>query len=99
MPKLFALRCPTCGANLQIAGDKNQFSCEHRGAVYHTGNAGARLGGFCGAPLRHSGTITVSNGSLEHKNRRISTHGLIVNHLFVGRFGKGCVSFQLRGRK
>ncbi len=34
MPKLFALRCPTCGANLQIAGDKNQFSCEHCGTAY-----------------------------------------------------------------
>jgi len=34
MSKLFALRCPTCGANLQIAGDKNQFRCEHCGTAY-----------------------------------------------------------------
>lgn len=34
MAQLFALRCPTCNANLQVAGDRNQFACEHCGTSY-----------------------------------------------------------------
>ena len=29
MSNLFSLQCPTCGAGLQIAGEKNTFLCEH----------------------------------------------------------------------
>ena len=34
MSKLIALQCPTCGARLQIAGDKNQFTCSHCDNAY-----------------------------------------------------------------
>lgn len=29
-----ALQCPTCGAGLQVAGEKNQFTCDHCGNRY-----------------------------------------------------------------
>src|SRR5262245_47826200 len=28
------LQCPTCGAGLQVAGEKNQFACDHCGNRY-----------------------------------------------------------------
>lgn len=28
------LQCPTCGAGLQVAGEKNQFACDHCGNKY-----------------------------------------------------------------
>lgn len=31
---LIPLRCPTCGANLQVAGQANQFTCEHCETAY-----------------------------------------------------------------
>ena len=29
MSKFFTLQCPTCGAGLQVAGEKNEFVCQH----------------------------------------------------------------------
>ncbi|HET9223407.1 MAG TPA: hypothetical protein VFO07_12930 [Roseiflexaceae bacterium] len=29
-----SLQCPTCGASLQVAGEKNQFACHHCGNKY-----------------------------------------------------------------
>ncbi len=34
MSHLVALKCPTCGAKLNIAGDSKQFSCDHCGNAY-----------------------------------------------------------------
>jgi hypothetical protein len=34
MSKWIALRCPTCGANLNVAGDLNRFTCDHCGTSY-----------------------------------------------------------------
>jgi hypothetical protein len=34
MLKLIPLRCPTCGAKLQVAAEANQFSCNHCGNAY-----------------------------------------------------------------
>lgn len=34
MPELFSLTCPTCGASLQLAGETDQFHCEHCGTKY-----------------------------------------------------------------
>lgn len=34
MPNLFTLQCPTCGAGLQVAGEKNEFACQHCGNKY-----------------------------------------------------------------
>jgi DNA-directed RNA polymerase subunit RPC12/RpoP len=34
MTRLFSLTCPTCGAHLQISGEKDQFRCEHCGNKY-----------------------------------------------------------------
>lgn len=33
-PIFINLQCPTCGANLQVAGAKNQFTCDHCGNRY-----------------------------------------------------------------
>ncbi|NJN94917.1 MAG: DUF4352 domain-containing protein [Anaerolineales bacterium] len=33
-PNFIALQCPTCGAGLQVAGEKNQFACDHCGNRY-----------------------------------------------------------------
>jgi DNA-directed RNA polymerase subunit RPC12/RpoP len=33
-PPLIALQCPTCGASLQVASEKNQFACSHCGNRY-----------------------------------------------------------------
>ncbi len=34
MSNLFTLRCPTCGASLQVAGELNRFVCQHCGNNY-----------------------------------------------------------------
>lgn len=34
MTSLFSLTCPTCGSNLQVSGEKDQFHCEHCGNKY-----------------------------------------------------------------
>lgn len=34
MLNLIPLRCPTCGAKLQVAADTHQFSCNHCGNTY-----------------------------------------------------------------
>lgn len=33
-PPFIALQCPTCGAGLQVTGEKNQFACDHCGNRY-----------------------------------------------------------------
>jgi hypothetical protein len=33
-PNFINLQCPTCGAGLQVAGEKNQFACDHCGNRY-----------------------------------------------------------------
>jgi tRNA(Ile2) C34 agmatinyltransferase TiaS len=32
--ELIQLKCPNCGANLKIAGDRKQFPCDHCGNTY-----------------------------------------------------------------
>lgn len=34
MANFLNLQCPTCGAGLHIAGDKNKFACQHCGNTY-----------------------------------------------------------------
>ena len=34
MSNFITLQCPTCGAGLQVAGEKNHFACDHCGNRY-----------------------------------------------------------------
>lgn len=43
MPSLMSLRCPTCGAQLQVAAELNGFGCKHCGNRYLLGQTVGEL--------------------------------------------------------
>jgi len=77
MARWIPLCCPTCGANLQVGGDKNQFSCDHCGTAYlleHT------LGDLLATEREHLSPLTTYTHQLQQW-LNVGDYKVFVHHI------------------